>query len=468
MLFLVTLPVCVNAEVSFSEIMYDLDGSDTGREWIEVTNSGSDAADISLWKLFENNTNHALVYISGGQSIVAGGYAIIADNKEKFLTDWPSFTGPLFESSFSLNNTGETMSLKDPNGSVMDTVTYFSELGAVGDGKSLQKVNGTWKASTPTVGAQNVGSEGLGGSTTSSTTTSTAQTTSSESSGSSASFPVEPQIFTEIHGNSTAFVGADLFLKGHTIGLEKKPIENARYIWNFGDGGSAEGETVSHVYRYPGEYIIMLAASSGKYSATDRMQVKVIPADVVIAEVVPGIDGYVVVGNNMSVEIDLSQWVLRTDKDVFLFPKNTIVLGKNKIILSPKTTGLIAETLMADLLYPNGSIAYHFPSTTFQVKHTVVTPAKVEASTPLRQHVATPQAKKVVVPTLENKVMGTSTVAIEDTAHAATFDAVINDESTSRVPLYVWMLGLVVVIGGSAGGAYYFRKTRKDDITIVE
>src|SRR4051812_27298350 len=94
------------AQVVINEVMYDLPGTDTGREWIEVYNGGSSSVDLSGWKLFEASTTHALTNVSGGTTLSAGGYAIIADDASKFLIDWPSFAGTLFDSVFSLSNTG--------------------------------------------------------------------------------------------------------------------------------------------------------------------------------------------------------------------------------------------------------------------------------------------------------------------------------------------------------------------------
>ncbi|MFA6339080.1 MAG: lamin tail domain-containing protein [Candidatus Paceibacterota bacterium] len=104
--FAMFFPVIVFGEVFINEIMYDLEGSDTDREWIEVCNNGSDPVDISSWKLFESNSNHTLNKIQGDGIISAGGFAIIADNSQKFLVDNPQFSGTLFDSSFSLSNEG--------------------------------------------------------------------------------------------------------------------------------------------------------------------------------------------------------------------------------------------------------------------------------------------------------------------------------------------------------------------------
>src|SRR3989344_2910155 len=122
-----TIPVVsVSASMVINEIMYDLKGSDTDREWIEVVNAGGDAVDLSEWKFFEANTNHKLTLVLGQATLPPGAYAVIVDNPEKFKNDWPGYSGVLFDSSFSLNNTGETISLR--TGELIDvgSVTYTS------------------------------------------------------------------------------------------------------------------------------------------------------------------------------------------------------------------------------------------------------------------------------------------------------------------------------------------------------
>ncbi len=149
--------------IAIDEIMYDLPGSDTGREWIEILNSGQDEVDITGWKFSEDNgaTKHTLNIPpkNGGQGsmvLSAGGFAIIADNAVTFLIDHAGFSEILIDSSFSLNNTGGTLKLYDRNGVEADNIIYFKTQGANGDGNSLQKVeDGSWQAKVPTPGDQN-------------------------------------------------------------------------------------------------------------------------------------------------------------------------------------------------------------------------------------------------------------------------------------------------------------------------
>jgi len=144
----------VHAQVIISEIMYDLsEGSDTDREWIEVYNEG-EAVDFTEWKLVEGTTNHSLTAL-GASELQSGAYAVIVDNVDKFKADWPSYTGLLFDSSFSLNNSGEKLGLRccKKELSDKDSITFSSDMGASGDGASLSRSGATFVPTDPTPGA---------------------------------------------------------------------------------------------------------------------------------------------------------------------------------------------------------------------------------------------------------------------------------------------------------------------------
>lgn len=140
-LLLVTLlPLPAFAQVTITEIMYDLsEGSDAGREWIEVY--AGESVDLSKLKLVENGSNHAIKAFSGGTTIAAGQFAVIADNPAKFSTDNPMFTGVLFDSAFTLSNDGESLSIARGDGAI-DTVVYTNASGN-GTGDTLQRNPGS-------------------------------------------------------------------------------------------------------------------------------------------------------------------------------------------------------------------------------------------------------------------------------------------------------------------------------------
>jgi len=150
------------ALVVINEIMYDLEGKDEGREWIEILNIDQKTADLTGWTFYEDETNHRITLVSGAEIISPGDFAVIASDSNKFLEDYPDFSGNLFDSSFSLSNTGETIALKAGN-KLIDEVSYDSLWGAGGDGNSLQRVSSqensnnsqNWQPGLPTPGQEN-------------------------------------------------------------------------------------------------------------------------------------------------------------------------------------------------------------------------------------------------------------------------------------------------------------------------
>lgn len=150
------LPRIIFANITINEVFYDAPGSDKGGEWVEIYNDGSQAVDLSSYRFSEGGTNHKLKSAQGVSTVPALGYAVITNDAVTFKSSNPQFGGNLFESSFSLNNTGETIAIKDGKLIATDQFTYSSALGANSDGDSLQKFPDGWKPSKPTPGGENI------------------------------------------------------------------------------------------------------------------------------------------------------------------------------------------------------------------------------------------------------------------------------------------------------------------------
>ncbi len=120
------LPVNASAAIRITDVLYDPDGVDSGREWIHITNTGPDAVSLSGYRLFEGGTNHKLTVTSGTSSLPVGGEAIITTDPAQYKTDHPKFAGAIFKSSFSLSNTGETIELRDSTLHTVDTYSYIA------------------------------------------------------------------------------------------------------------------------------------------------------------------------------------------------------------------------------------------------------------------------------------------------------------------------------------------------------
>src|SRR5580700_10683565 len=103
LIFIFLLPALVSAQVIVNEVMYNPEGSDTGREWIELYNAGQ--SDVTMvggsgkgsWRI-SDGSNHTLTDpaspASGGASgtgrgsltIPAGGYLVIASDPNDFIS----------------------------------------------------------------------------------------------------------------------------------------------------------------------------------------------------------------------------------------------------------------------------------------------------------------------------------------------------------------------------------------------
>lgn len=136
-LAVLVLPVQAFAGVTITEIMFDVPGSDSGREWIEIANSGPETVDLLGYKLFESGINHNITAVAGTSTLPVGEIAVITANPLAFLQDFPDYTGALYKSSFLLSNTGEEIAVKDNKLNVVGSADYSSTAGAEGDGNSL-------------------------------------------------------------------------------------------------------------------------------------------------------------------------------------------------------------------------------------------------------------------------------------------------------------------------------------------
>jgi hypothetical protein len=134
--------------IIINEIMYSPDGPDAGHEWIEIKNIFSNSIDLTKWKFFDGDgtTNHGLNEPpkNGGQGslvIPANGYAILSGDAVTFLSDHPGFGGILIDTVMSLGNTSDVLRIINNEGTVIDEASYSKEMGASGDGYSLERVN---------------------------------------------------------------------------------------------------------------------------------------------------------------------------------------------------------------------------------------------------------------------------------------------------------------------------------------
>ncbi|MFA7193555.1 MAG: lamin tail domain-containing protein [Candidatus Paceibacterota bacterium] len=348
--------------MKINEIMYDVSGTDSGREWVEVYNNTSSDIDFSNWKLLESSVNHAVKLIFGNAVIPAGGYAIIADNDEKFLIDNPDFSGTLFDSVFSLTNTGEVLVLINSSGQKIHEISYSDTLGAKGDGNSLQFKEEFLISAKPTPGLPNATEASTPEQIESNATTTENTTITNISSHSSVASAVKAKEVTELEisigRERLSSIKSPIIFEVKTG--ENKGLHRAKYLWNFGDGNEKRGKKIEHFYKNEGVYNVVLNAVSGIRQAVSRTIVYVAKPKLALNIKENGIE----IENQDSNEINIGLWRIKSEdkKADFTFPQDTILSPKAKItfdetLFSDNSEDFFRANQSLNLFFPTGDLA---------------------------------------------------------------------------------------------------------------
>lgn len=120
------------ADVIVTEIMYNADGSDDGREWVEIYNNGGVAVDISGWDLKDEDDPGLAGPIPNSTSLAPGEALVLIEDQTIFESDWGTGINfivlPGMGTSLNLANSpasgNEVLMLRDGSDSVIDTVDY--------------------------------------------------------------------------------------------------------------------------------------------------------------------------------------------------------------------------------------------------------------------------------------------------------------------------------------------------------
>ena len=345
-IILFLLPLVSLANIDITEIMFDPEGTDGGREWIEVYNKSDESIDLSTWKVLENGINHG---IKGDSSVLGvGEYAVIADNVDKFIIDYPTYSGILLDSAFGLNNTGESLALVDGEGNQHEYIEYDVTVGEFGNGNTLSLVeSGEYIANPATPGLVN---EIVAGSTTSST--------ESTHSSSEELTKEEEVIDLKIGAGRKRVVTINTPIGFKAITNTDVRDKDVRFT--FGDGHARTGIEETHSYEFPGVYNVVIRGKKGDEEAVSRTTVTVFIPDLSISEV-NILDRYIVLENNGHMEVNLGGFKLKGPDLSFRFPKDTIISPKSQLYLSFNTLWLLNDMVImgvsdVSIVYPEGGV----------------------------------------------------------------------------------------------------------------
>jgi hypothetical protein len=409
-----------------NEIMYDLPGTDDGREWIEIYNAGTGDVDLTSLKLFEEGTNHGITD-TGNKTIPPGGFAIIASDPTKFVADWPEFQGLIFDSTFSLSNTGEDIALKDAEGNIIDQISYSLEDGAAGNERSLQLYGSGLIEALPTPGLPNKSVAEPPQETSDSSGANSQSSDSGRGNGSSEAKPKAPpktpKIVLKITAPDYAITNSDFVLSASG--------QPGKYVWNFGNGEVIEkndGDQFSYNYQFPGAYMITLIYFADEKSKPVKTtaKIKVDENPINISEILS--DGSVEIRNKATHQMDLSGWTLEAGGTRFTLPPETVMIASGHIVLPAKITKFMPASKDVELFYPSGISAFKFGATSEKEKIDKNT-KKIEPK--ISEEVQPPESAP------ENRIVKGAELSAS---------AVSSIPENNTQPLFPWMLGLGVII----------------------
>ncbi len=110
-------------DVVFSEIFYDTPGTDSDEEWMELYNGSGAVVDLGGWTITDNNGGGGTYTIPEGTTIKSGTYLTIAADSAGFNALY-GFDADVYGSFPGLNNSGDTVILKDASANVVDFAAW--------------------------------------------------------------------------------------------------------------------------------------------------------------------------------------------------------------------------------------------------------------------------------------------------------------------------------------------------------
>lgn len=339
------IPLGTSAQLEIREIMYDHEGSDTDREWIEIYNTGSTSVNVTQWFFKENDINHG-INTEGDGVLEAQEYALIIQG-EKIPSGIEDAT-LIFHSSFSLNNTGETIALVNPEKEVVDSISYTSELGASGDGNSLHRTEGgTWKSRVPSPG------RGISSNQKDTKKESSDEDEDEDDNDDDKEEYFDPYYEPYITVSEQRIAGNEFEVKAGVYRVSvhgKVRKKSGFYYLNFGDGSSLstrERIDETHIYQAPGTYIITLEFYNSSLSIKKEREpdilyqkiITVVDNDIKIV----GVDGVggVILKNKTNSIINIGGWTLHYPEGSYTFPPYTNLAPDQEVTIPYKVLGTV-------------------------------------------------------------------------------------------------------------------------------
>lgn len=130
-------PVFYPDGIVINELLPSPEGSDEDEEWIEIFNQNSFSVDLTGWQITDLVGSAKTYIFPVGTTIAATGFLVLSRPITKI----------------TLNNSGDGLELKKPNGTITDKVIFASSP----RGQSYNRIGENWEwSNSPTPGSRNI------------------------------------------------------------------------------------------------------------------------------------------------------------------------------------------------------------------------------------------------------------------------------------------------------------------------
>ena len=259
----------------------------------------------------------------------------------------------IFLSTFSLNNSGETLSLI-VDSVVVNSLTYTNELGAKGDGNSLQIYEDILIPASPTAGLENTNELAIIRDIDNEEISAGEEDTSSHDS------YIE---LSNLKEEEEISIGAGRNRVGNVdIPINFKAIYDTDYgkylkfSWIFGDGTFSKGKNVEHKYKYPGIYNVVLHAVYKNLYAVARTKIEIFETGIDLEISTSTNNILLKISNDTNKEINIGEFKIVNGNNTFSFPRDTIVDSKGHLFIDEEIMGFVLDYEIVKLVFPDGEI----------------------------------------------------------------------------------------------------------------
>jgi hypothetical protein len=185
---------------------------------------------------------------------------------------------------------------------------------------------------------------------------------------------IEPTVFNLSAGRKRlSYIGTPVSLEAkHKLSTDLQS-QNCNYLWTFGDGASSAGEKIEHIYKYAGDYNLVLNGNCGSTQSVSRTVIEVAEPKLTLSAVS---DGSIAIMNNSKYEINLYAWKLSSPSQMYAFPLDTII-GANQKVIFPAEYTKISNVENVSLLDATGKSIALLANTMPLINGASISPAEL-------------------------------------------------------------------------------------------